>query len=814
MTRQPAAPALTVDLGDAEGPLLYGANGALYGLSDDGVPADAVLAPLRITTLTQKPEGGAQHPNGDALSVADAFFRNGGGDLYVMMQDCYAQWPYEDLGLDDYLPRVDDIVERIAAHPRADRFVVIPFNEPDQIWYRLDTDDTDRYARDRDRFLADWSTVHARIRAISPTLRIAGPNEARYDRRFLPDFYRYAYDHGVLPDITTWHELSPASLSGFQGHHDHYRALEREIGFGPLPVNIDEYGNRRDLSVPGQLVQWVGMFERNKVFAQQAYWDIAGNLDGNVVRDSVPNGGWWFFRWYAALSGQTVRVTPPRADTIDTLQGLASLDTARRRAQALVGGADGPADVVFRRIDPTVFGDRVAVTVAEARWSGYEGAHPAPRVVLRTTAPVGADGTVTVPLTTLERMAAYRVVLTPAGSGVPDAAPVPWRGVYEAEDARITGGRIRTHGTVADANGYAASGTRDVGALDREDSRVEFTVEVPEAGAYDLTVFHGNQGDAPATQSLTVDGGAAITVTYPATLNPAWRGTVTVPVPLTSGRHTLALARGTGEATLDKIELTPAAEPFTAYEATLADTTGDPGYDYGATTATGTGALILDGAADGAVFDVYAPRDGYYRLTPRCAGGGTLTLAAHGERLTAAAGQERRVLLAAGNNRITATAQGRAALVSLEVAGAGDRTGLATYGAADARLGGAAARERSPHASERTYLRGLGGGADNTASFTVAVRHGGPHLLIVHYAHDTRADTGHAYNADIVSRTLDIHVDGVTTSATFRTTYGRQNFWGKAVAIDLAPGTHTLTLSSITGPAPDIDRLELAPVRG
>jgi hypothetical protein len=51
---QPAAAAqaqaqLTVDLGASQGEIMYGANGALYGLSDDGVPGDAALEPLTRT---------------------------------------------------------------------------------------------------------------------------------------------------------------------------------------------------------------------------------------------------------------------------------------------------------------------------------------------------------------------------------------------------------------------------------------------------------------------------------------------------------------------------------------------------------------------------------------------------------------------------------------------------------------------------------------------------------------------------------------------------------------------------------------------
>lgn len=171
---------LTVDLADSEGPVTLGANGALYGLGDDGVPSDAALEPLKITSISQKPEGGAQHPNGDALSVSKAFFRNGGGEINVMMQDMYAKWPYEDLGIDDYLPKVDKITKEIAADPNSDRFVYIPFNEPDFIWYKLNLTDQAAYEVERDRFFKHWKTVYHRIRAIDPDAVIAGPNETGY----------------------------------------------------------------------------------------------------------------------------------------------------------------------------------------------------------------------------------------------------------------------------------------------------------------------------------------------------------------------------------------------------------------------------------------------------------------------------------------------------------------------------------------------------------------------------------------------------------------------------------------------------------
>jgi hypothetical protein len=802
---------LTVDLAASEGEILHGANGALYGLSDDGVPGDAALAPLKLTNVSQKPEGGLQHPNGDALTVSDSFFRNGGGDIYVLMQDVYPQWPYEDLGLEDYLGKIGPMVSEIAAHPDSGRFVLVPFNEPDEIWYDgIASEDQASYERDLGRYLADWTTVCQRIRSIAPDIRIAGPNTAGFPRPFLADFYAYALGNDVLPDITTWHELDSGSLAAFQGNHDHYRALERDLGFGPLPVNIDEYANRRDLSVPGQMVQWVSMFERNKVYAAQAYWDAAGDLSNNVVQTSIPNGGWWFFRWYAAMTGETVEVTPPQANAIDTLQGLASFDAGRRQAQAIVGGASGASDVVFRNVDPSVFGEAVNVTVAEAAWSGYEGAHAAPRVLSRATAEVSGDGTVTVPLTGMRRMSAYRVVLTPAGEGMPDQPEVPWRASHEAEDAAITGGQVYTQGTVENANGYAASGTQDVGSLNQADSQVAFSVDVPEGGTYELDITYGNQAGAPATQRLTVDGGAATTVRYPPTLNWTHYGVARVAVELTAGSHTLTLARDTAEVTLDRIELTATAgaEPHAVYEATLADTTGSPAYDYASSAGTGTGALVLDGGEDGAVFDVFAPRNGYYTLTPRHTGG-ELSLAAHGAEASAAPGEPVRLLLAAGNNRVTVT--GQATLNALEVSGAGDTEGLAAHQDTEAALTGAAAVEQSAHASGGSYVGRLD--ADSSAAFTVNAEQAGPHLLIVHYANDERSESEHHYNTNIISRAADIEAGGRTRRVMFRNTWSWDNFQSLAIPVDLPQGAGTITIAGTDrGYAPNIDRIELAPV--
>ena len=151
----------------------------------------------------------------------------------------------------------------------------MPFNEPDQQWFDLGGGSS-YYST----FYTWWDDLYAEIEADDPGALVVGPNESGFDSSFLPGFLAHTKAAGDLPNVISWHELSGSSLSNFASHYATYRADEAAAGITtPIPINIDEYGNRSDLSVPGQLVQWIAMFEKAKVYADQAYWDIAGNFD-------------------------------------------------------------------------------------------------------------------------------------------------------------------------------------------------------------------------------------------------------------------------------------------------------------------------------------------------------------------------------------------------------------------------------------------------------------------------------------------------------------------------------------------------------
>ena len=170
-----AAHTLGVDLSRDTGALQQGAAGGLYALSQDGVPSANVLAPLKIKAVAQKPTGSVLHPGGDVDHVAPGFFGAGGQQMFIYMQDLYPTYPYPYYGSAEYSTKVDQIAADVTSSPYRDRFVYVPFNEPDITWYTLDPNRSD-YQTQLAKFLADWKVIVQRIRKDDPGAKVAGPN--------------------------------------------------------------------------------------------------------------------------------------------------------------------------------------------------------------------------------------------------------------------------------------------------------------------------------------------------------------------------------------------------------------------------------------------------------------------------------------------------------------------------------------------------------------------------------------------------------------------------------------------------------------
>ena len=78
---------LLIDLSATTGLVKHGACGFLYGLGKAEVPSFNTIAPLKPQVAAQKPEGGLQHPNGDALNVSETYQAAGGREIEIYIQD-------------------------------------------------------------------------------------------------------------------------------------------------------------------------------------------------------------------------------------------------------------------------------------------------------------------------------------------------------------------------------------------------------------------------------------------------------------------------------------------------------------------------------------------------------------------------------------------------------------------------------------------------------------------------------------------------------------------------------------------------------
>jgi hypothetical protein len=386
---------VVVDLGSSTGPFDGGASGSLYGLYDQGVPSNNLIEGMGLKTTDTKAQDGQQHPGSDALEIAKPFVDSGGQNIFIYMTDVYRDFPYERTAYAQYQGYMKTEVEQVLSSPYRNRIVLVPYNEPDGNWFAGLTTDPVILAS----FEAEWLQTYNFIKSLWPQARIAGPNLSGFYPAALGSFLQFCMANNCLPDVMTWHELQVAST--VRTDVAAYRALETTVGMTRhLPVNLDEYAARYQLTSPGQMVAWLSALESEKVDGDLAYWNINGSLGDSVAQQNVPNAQWWLYNWYSSMTGNTVAVTTPEGNTDDTLQGLATLDKSKKQARIILGGgAAGPEGVTVKDIDPAIFGHTVHATVLQDRWSGMTGAAAEPTRTFDGNVPVGPDGSVTLPVT-------------------------------------------------------------------------------------------------------------------------------------------------------------------------------------------------------------------------------------------------------------------------------------------------------------------------------------------------------------------------------------------------------------------------------
>ncbi|MBX7554350.1 LamG-like jellyroll fold domain-containing protein [Streptomyces sp. NPDC004232] len=838
---------LTVGLHSDTGAFHGGASGTLYGVYGPGVPTNNLIEGMGLRTVSTKAQDGPQHPGADALEVVKPLADSTDGDVYIYMTDIHRGFPYEWPGatpqekLNLYREKLAQQVDQVLRlpEPYQDNIVFVPFNEPEGNMFGTGEWSYDKvsWLADADAYFAAWDDVHKLIKGRMPGARIAGPNTSvLYDQ--VKGFLTHALASGTLPDVITWHELShPEAVRRSVAT---YRAWERELFKGTakegtrLPVNINEYAFNYHTSVPGQMIQWMSAIEESKVDADIAYWNVDGNLSDSAVQSNRGNGQWWLLHSYASMSGHTVEVTPPFPGENYTMQGVATLDETKRQARLIFGGSTGKGHITFAGVPDKVFGDRVHAWVREIEWSGQIGDNSGPKLLTETNLRVGDDGTVLVEfgdggLPALKESSAYEIVLSPAGKAKStQSPPVRWEGSYAAQDAAHTGSGYSKNGpegSPRDVSKFYTSGGYDVGGLRTgSDLTLDFTVDVPEDGTYDLSVFANSlntcdevQEQGPTNVFLRVDGKADSEQELHLPLGYKWvvwdhTGTK---VHLAKGEHVLTLAaksadgtRATkGDAVVDRLTLS-LPEPSAAtqvYEGELAWLGGGAQPVYGLaehTTlpATGSGAARLPKKAT-ATFWVYSPADREATLKVDTLGGSGARVAVNGHDVLRLdkAGDSVAVSLSGGLNKVTVTGGSATTLVDrLTVTPTEGTLKARTYTAQDAELTGSATLTPLPPATDGTAITGIGGdpGNGNTATFTIAADRAGLHALRIRYSNPEQSEATH-YNPDPLARHADLTVNGGDRQrVSFPHSFHQNNFWELTVPVNLKKGQNTITFRS------------------
>lgn len=545
----PTAPAgaegltLNVDVGQVVRPATQVASGGLYGVGSDSQPSTDMLLPLNPTSFTQPAPGtthlgnGATEPCCDSLDVGHNLTR-AGAQQFIRMPDIYPSFPYQWQGWDDWEDKVVTMVnDRLAATDMTNIHGWELWNEPDWTW------DTQAAGSFND----GWTRTHRLVRSLDSVTPIVGPSYAYYDHSMMLSFMTHARDTGTLPDVIVWHELGDMNWDAFDDHVADYRAIESSLGISPRPIAINEYNSYNQMDIPSVALHWMAVFERHGAReAHRAYWFEAGTFDGLFTLDNRPTASYWLYRWYGAMTGNIVETVPN-----SWIDGVASYDSSRKLVNVVFGGDWGDNAVHVEGLAP--LGSSVDVQVLYTPGSGRHTHVAAPTVVSQTTMAV-SGGQITVPVDGMNAEGAYQLLITPAGGPTTD-----WQQVYEAENATVV--NANTFGSSNASNGYY------VGQIDndtdmRSDSFVDFTVNVPEARSYTMTIRYANGTGATSTHGLAYNGGGWSTVSYAPTAGWGQFDTTSVTVDLDAGYNVIRLAKGspyfdggTGYAELDSITL-------------------------------------------------------------------------------------------------------------------------------------------------------------------------------------------------------------------------------------------------------------------
>ena len=590
-------PMLVISMTDEQHDIVHGAAGFLYGVSSEGVPTTSLLTPLKPKVLATKGALGTEHPYGDALDVAKTFLESGGKQVQMYNSNYYAIFgptctsaSYADVLATIIAPAVVKWKAQWKQDHHADpvtgiddlgldidkAIVYLPINEG--------TPNSGQGSGDAG-FNNSWKLFYQAIKGADPKASIGGPNDALYGgwrSGGMRGFLTFCNTNNCWPDVITWHQLdnSDSRFAAYPTEFADYKQICADLGHEQTQVVINEYAAMVDCGVPGRLINFFANFEENQVYACLPFWHQADNLNDIAASANEPNGAWWLYQWYGDMSGKTLPVQ--RLNTpLTGLNAVSTLDDNKRISTTLFGGVDGNSTIVLKDLDKTqtfLGAAKVNVKIDATYFKSFNGAVE-PETAMEGTYAL-QDGNLEIDMKNMKFSDAYRLTVTPAKAGDQPGSPLiaPYHAVYEAENAATAGSGMSTQ---SDGKYYLSNGQGVVGFSTTDG--IDYNISVPAAGRYKIEFVYGNElgtnrgnealhSPQNQTQTLSVDGGSAISMVMINTMERGWTGIHTEYLDLQAGAHKLAI-RGTGSTSTnllhDMLHVTFAGaygQPLPAYD--------------------------------------------------------------------------------------------------------------------------------------------------------------------------------------------------------------------------------------------------------
>ena len=796
-------PTVVIDAADRVAPVSSRASGYLYGLAEEGVPSALMTESLAVSSVSQKVPDGLQHPTGDLDHVAPML--DGAEYLVVYLQDNFSTWYYAHPEIEEarragtwdwrafltdvYLPMVSSSLEQLSAAPYADRVVLCLFNECDNgLWFgetRVNDDGGvwgEFNEAGRDAFFDAWRQTYDYARSLAPQLKIGGPGYYEYHPQKEREFLTFCRDNGCLPDVMIYHELGELSSYLWEDHAAEYRDIETELGVGPLPVIVTEYGTMEECGNPAKMLPYVCAIECSGVWGDIAYWRLADNLNDNAADDNMPNACWWLYRWYAAMEGDRLgqkkcdlfhgdfekAVKAGREMKYQDFSCLASLNAAGDRLDVVCGNCGHTGQLVIEHLDKTALGKTVRVTVEEVQYKGLSGAVTKPLTLRDDNARV-IGGKVKIRLKDMTEGSVYHVTLTPASDEHHAVDERPVR--YEAERGTLLG-LAYTYDSAYATTGETAG---MVGGMERPGDGVELTVKAPRDGVYALEIIYGkhNDGGSPAGRIagkalLSVNGGEPTVLSLPNTIKSEYTNCLTITATLKKGDNTLRFAHSDGTFVLDSVLVSRKSE-VGSQESEAGSRKKEVVRDALAllpyperTTGSATAYLTV------------APENGYYEI---CCN--TDALAVDGAAAGAALGS-RSVYLRRGLNLLTLAGENVPC-----------RVGCACT-APESTITPEQMTLTAPAVTEDGILTGIGS-SGGEAAFSYSADAAGDYRVTLRYANNAEGGY-HAYNVDLIEEYFTVAVNGETRQVMCRNTCSDENFSTVTFNVTLREGENAFRL--------------------